>query len=268
MGLRGILAGLSFACTLGCNSTGVGNPPVSSTSLSLSIANDDEAEPAAEAPDAILPSNGLRHAILVLRELRWLPCDPHYEAVVMPGQIVVNLATARVEPALPEISVPPGGFCGLDAPLMPAQWPASLVGRSIFFAGLREDGTLFLLYSSVEGTLRVRAREGIAWAENGAEHVSLLWALRPRRWLLPSELDAAESVPIGEVSDIPVVQDVTAIERVIPIDADRYPVLLDLVRTRLAGRSTLHADSNGNDQLDLAERGDAQWLGTGLTELD
>ncbi len=260
-------AALGLALLVGCSSTGVGNPAQESATLSLSIVTDDEAERGAADPDAALPAQRLRHAILAFRELRWLPCDQSEEAVVVEGQIVVNLVTGRVEPELPRVPVPPSGFCGLDAPLMPAEWPPGLVGRSLLFAGLRQDGVLFLLYSSIEGTLRLRPREGVVWGA-GDEDSAVIWAQRPRRWLTDEDLDGVESVPVGDVEDADAVDGVGAVERVIPIDADRHPALLALIRARLAGRSSLYADLNKNGRLDLAERADAAWLGSGLSDLD
>ena len=261
-----LVAGAALAA--GCGSTGIGNPGTGSATLSLTIVNDDDPEPGAADPETELAADQLRHAVLVFGQLRWLPCEATDEPVVVPGQIVVDLATGRVEPELADVTVPPAGFCGLEAPLAPARAPATLVGRSVFFSGLREDGTLFLLYGSVAGTLQVRARPGVTWGTQDEEHVSLLWAQRPRRWLTPGEIEDADAVPVGDIEDLDAIEDTQAIERVIPIDADRHPLLLELVRARLAGRSTLHLDTNSNARLDPAERDDEAWLGSGLPELD
>jgi hypothetical protein len=240
---------------VGCSSTGVGNPPVASTTQSLLVSNDPEAEPDATDAGEQLAAADLRHAVLVFGELRYLACDSiNDNDGIVAGPFIVDLANNRTEPAIPAVAWPNAGFCGIDATLAPATAPASIAGRSLFFSGLRSDGTLFLLFANISGTLRVRPLTGVTWKPD-PDH-GWIWALRPRRWLLPSELDSSDTAPFDDIGNI------------IAIDADRHPALYSLIRARLARRSTLHVDSNDNHRLDPDERlGDA-FIGEGLDVID
>jgi hypothetical protein len=251
MNLRSWAALLAAIALLACNSTGVGNP---APELALALTSDPEPEPDASDPEQELAPRAVSHAVLVFAELRWLPCSSENEAVVVPGPMLVDLVTGRVEPPPPSVLVPEGGFCGIDAPLTPAQSPAALTGRSVFFSGERDDGTLFLLYANMVGTVRIRARTGVVWDTDTAP--ALLWAFRPLRWLDRSELDAEASAPL--------VQN----RRVIAIDVNRHELLYEAIRNNIGGRSSLYGDRNANGRLDPDERADHNWLGEGLAGLD
>lgn len=235
---------------LGCSSTGVGNPGVAQ----LSLISDPDVEPAVTDDAEQLASEDLQHAILVIQKLQFLACDSQEHDMVAAGPFVVDLAQNRCEPAIPTLTLPSGGFCGIDATLGPAAAPAALAGRSMFFSGLRNDGTLFLLYADMPGTLRMRPLSGIDWANGDDAH--WIWAMRPRRWLLPSELADVEAETLGGV------------RRIIPIDVNRHPALYQAIRTRIAQRSTLHIDLNQNGQLDPDERLDDALIGEGLGSID
>lgn len=238
----------------GCSSTGVGNPPLAEGTLSLTVAQDPTVEPDATDDGEQLDAKSLRHAVLVFGELRFIACDANDGDTVLTGPFMVDLAQNRVEPPIGEVPVPPSGYCGIDAVLAPAVAPATLSGRSVFFSGLRADGTLFLIFADMPGTLRMRPRPGISWQTE--EDTPWIWAMRPRRWLLPSELDAeAPSLLAG-------------LGNVIAIDAGQHPLLYAKLRARIARRSSLHLDLNQNGSLDSDERlGDA-FIGLGLDSLD
>jgi hypothetical protein len=252
MNLRSLTGLLAAIALLACNSTGVGNP--APEELALALTTDPEPEPGASDPEQELAAGAVQHAVLVFSDLRWLPCEAAEPTAVVPGPLLVDLVTGRVEPPLPDVPVPEGGFCGLDAPLTPAPSPAALTGRSVFFSGERDDGTLFLLYANMVGTVRVRARPGVVWDTRTAR--ALLWAFRPRRWLDRSELDAEASTPL--------IQD----RRVIAIDVDRHPALHEAITDHIGERSSLCADVDGNRRLDDGECEDDNWLGQGLAGLD
>jgi hypothetical protein len=265
-----VLAALALT---GCNSTGVGNPaPVK---LQLSITRDDDvaesvggdgnaagapsidegATGAAGAPsDAeLLPKVAVHNAILVVGELHFLACDAGQDAdSVAVGPFMVDLLHGGTLPAIPEVSVPEGGFCGLDAPLAPARAPARLQGRSVYFDGVRADGTAFRVYANLQATLRVRARPGVSWNPRPEQNRSAFWALRPRRWLEPGELNALSAADDGSGNLV--------------IDVERHPLLIRAVRSRLAGSSTLYDDLNADDVFDSGDR-DAV-IGDGLTDAD
>ncbi len=250
-------AGLLSTLLAGCNSTGVGNP---APALTLSLIADDEPEPAddgaagaANGGDDGLARGSVRHAVLVLGELLWLPCDRTLEPVRVVGPFVVDLATNRTEPAIPAVEPPESGFCGLDAPLAPALAPAALAGRSIFFDGDRADGTRFLLYANMQATLRLRRRGTATW--DGSEWHAALWALRPRRWVGAVELAALDSVPWDGA-------------RAVVINVERHPLLYAAIRGRLAGRSTLYADLDSNGRLDPDERAESARVGDGTDQAD
>jgi hypothetical protein len=235
---------------LGCNSTGVGNPG----QVDLALTSDSEPEPGATDPDDTVASKAIRHAVLVFSELRWLPCSSDEEPVVVPGPMVVDLVTSKVDPPLPSVAVPDGGFCGIDAPLTGATSPPSLTGRSVFFSGERADGALFILYADMIGMVKIRARSGIVWDADTAP--ALIWAFRPRRWIPESDLDSAESRPFAGT------------RRAIAIDLDRHPLLYAAVQNNMGERSSLYADLNHDGHLDDRERDDDNWLGEGLPGLD
>jgi hypothetical protein len=236
---------------LACSSTGVGNP-VAEQSLALS--SDSELEPGAtDAGEQIDPTN-LRHAILVFGEMRYLACDRSEDDAVVTGPIVVDLAQNAIETNISPVTIPNRGFCGIDATLAPATAPAAIAGRSMLFSGLRSDGTLFLLFADMPGTLRMRPLAGVTWPVDG-EH-RWFWKLRPRRWLLPSELDTVDTAELDGIG------------RVIPIDVNRYPRLYLAIRTRIAQRSTLHVDLNDNERLDPDERLGGALIGQGLDSID
>jgi len=275
-------AGLLTFAAAGCASTGVGNPGVSS--LQLSIVNDTADDPDdagasdagtsdadamtsngdagdADAGDAgastaeqSLPQGAIADAIIVLGELRFQPCDPAAGTVfTVPGPFVVNLKTGSTSPQIPAIDGTPGGYCGIDAPLAPARAPATIAGRSVFFDGYRADGTFFLVFANMTGTLRLRATPGATWL--GMKTPPLFfWALRPRRWLQPAELDSADTMPYDTH------------QRAIVIDIDRHPALYLAMRMRLAGVSTLYADANGDGIFDKSDR--TAVVGQGLDNAD
>jgi hypothetical protein len=244
---------ISLGLVLGCSSTGVGNPGVSTQSLV--VTSDPDVEPSAADTEERLDAAQLQRAILVLGELRFIGCEtPETNTVVVTGPFIVDLAQNQMQPALPEFDLPTGGLCGIDAVLAPAKTSAEMTGRSLFFRGTRSDGTIFLLFANMEGTLRLRPRAGVDWGQ--VSEYGLLWTMRPRRWLLPSELDASEPDSTdGE-------------RRVIAIDLDRHPVLYETVRSRLGSRSTLHLDWDDDGRLDDSERKSDAWIGVGLDTLD
>jgi len=285
-----VLAALAFT---GCNSTGVGNPaPVK---LQLSITRDDDAggqagdanasggapvdegvagtmnggasagdAGAASAAEAAggagafssgepLPKTAVHNAILVLGELRFLPCDPSQDAdAVAVGPFMVDLLHGGTSPAIPEVLVPPSGFCGLDASLAPATQPARLAGRSVYFDGVRLDGTPFRVYANLQATLRVRARPGVTWNPPSGSTHSVFWALRPRRWVDWDELNSLKATDDGSGNLV--------------IDVERHPLLIRVVRSRLAGSSTLYDDVNADDAFDPLDR--ETIIGEGLSDAD
>lgn len=276
---------LSTCAPNGSSSTGVGNPGV--ISLSIVLDDDFDAPPdgsggatseagsgGREAPGAALATAGadssvageggartgvsqpeddplprasVRHALIVLGSVRWLPCDTALDPVVLRGPFSVdllgNVIGERTEPPIPDAVEPAGGFCGLEAPLAPAFAPDPLAGRSLFFDGVRSDGTPFVLDANVEATLRVRRHDSIVW--NAAMTPSMLWAFRPRRWLSRMALDQTPPMPedggAGAPSDL-------------IVDVNRQPPLLGAVRRGLAGNSSLFRDLNENRQLDPEDR--------------
>jgi len=231
----------------GCESTGVGNPGMSVTAQSTL-----SPEPEAADPNDRITSE-LRHASLAIAELRWIPCNTADAAVVTPGPFVVDLISAQTTPDFGRVSVPPGGFCGFDAPLTTNASDAVMQGKSVLLSGVRADGTLFILYAAMPGTIKMRPYpSGTVWDPSNAE--SVIWALRPSRWVTQTEIDAEPTDPLGTR------------RRVIAIDVNRHPVLYDAIRTRLGSRSTLNTDLNGNHQLDTVEQ--SAFIGLGLEDLD
>jgi hypothetical protein len=194
--------------------------------------------------------------VIVLGSVSWLACDPTRGPTTVSGPFIVdllgNLIPERTFPAMPDVVEPPGGFCGLEAPLAPAPAPAELAGRSLFFDGVRSDGTRFVLYANVQARLKVRRHGFIVW--NADATPAVLWAFRPRRWLSRTDLDQTPPMPWDDASNGVV------------IDVNRHPLLLDALRHRLAGKSSLLLDLNRNRQLDPDER-DAL-VGDGLDDPD
>jgi hypothetical protein len=201
-----------------------------------------------------LPLHSIQEAIVVLGKLRFMPCDTvQGEVFTVPGPFVVDLKRKTTTPEIPPVPATVGGYCGIDAPLAPAEAPASLAGRSLFFDGFRADGTFFIVYANMIGTLRLRAKPGTAW-QGMAEPPLFFWALRPRRWLAPSELDGADVMPYGDHL------------RAVVIDADRHAALFLAIRSRLAGLSKLYIDVDGDGIFDDPDR--AAVVGEGLDDAD
>jgi hypothetical protein len=254
---------LVLAAGTGCSSkdrervasTGVGNPyddPETGT-LALALVTDDEAASASEM-ETLLPEAGLDQAVLVLGSVTWLPCDPEDPGVVQEGPFVVDLLSGTTEPELPVFAVPARGMCGFDAALAPARDSAPLGARSLYFAGTRADGAEFMLFANVGATLRVRATTGQEWGAD--DNLRLLWAMRPRRWAAPMELDVAEPRVWNGGR-----------RRTIVIDANRHPILLALIRSRLAGESSVFSDAGYDRALGESERA-GEIIGTGSSETD
>ncbi len=249
-----------------CSSTGVGNPGVQTQGLALT--QDSEIEPGAEDSEQ-LEGDSLKHAALVFGEIRFIACTADGEGssaedVVLDGPFVVDLLDNTIEPPLPEITWPESGVCGLDATLAPATGPRLLEGRSMLFSGVR-DGTLFVLVADMPGTLRMRPLPGVEWQP---ESHTWLWALRPRRWLLPMELANATPDTGSAIDAIADVVDVSSVDRVVAINVNRHPALYELIRTRLGERSTLHVDTNDNGVLDPREREGRALIGQGLADVE
>jgi hypothetical protein len=269
---------LALACgPSGTSSTGVGNPSVSLSLLTIADDADDElvgsgggdanvagsggsAEPggaggAPESPsDAPLGKAQIRHAVLSLARLQFLPCDAARDEHAVEGPFVIDLVGSDLPP--PAFSVPDveGGYCGIDAPLVPARARPELAGRSLLFDGVRADGTPFLLYADMQATLKLRTRPGVSWSANAEQQEpQFLWAFRPRRWLTKAEVDGADSEPFAGA-------------RAVVIDVDRHPLLYAAVRARLAGRSALYPDLDHDGLLEPNER--ARTLGDGLEDAD
>ena len=197
-----------------------------------------------EPDDDDLPRASVEHAVVVLGEVRWLHCDNASDKTVLRGPFIVdllgNLIPEGTRPPIPDVVEPPGGFCGLEAPLTPADAPAELAGRSLFFDGVRSDGTRFVLYANVEAKLRVRRHAELVW--NAEATPAVLWAFRPRRWLSRRDLD--QTMPMtweGSTSGV-------------VVDVNRHPLLLAALRRRLAGKSSLFRDLNRNRKLDAEDR--------------
>jgi hypothetical protein len=194
---------------------------------------------ASEPEDDPLPRMSVQHALLVLGSVRWLPCDTTLEPVVLRGPFSVdllgNVIGERTQPPIPAAVEPEGGFCALEAPLAP--------GRSLFFDGVRSDGTPFVLDANVEATLRVRRHDSSVW--NAEMTPAVLWAFRPRRWLSRMALDQTPPMPAAGEDGAP--SDLV-------VDVNRHPPLLGAVRRGLAGNSSLFRDLNENRRLDPEDR--------------
>jgi len=128
-----------------------------------------------------------------------------------------------------------------------------LAGRSVFFDGYRADGTFFIVYANMTGTLKMRAKPGATWLGQEPPPV-FFWALRPRRWLMPIELNMALPMPYDDHL------------RAVVIDEEHHPALFIAIRKRLAGVSTLYADANGDGVFDDPDR--AAEVGEGLENAD
>ena len=258
MNFRCVIMLTSLGLLGACNSTGVGNPGVEELSLAITVddQDDDGDNQDPDAGEAVasnsLPKKTVRHAILVLRELRWLPCDADQQPRITKGPFVVDLVARSSTPAIPPVrDLPTGGFCGIDAPLTAASVPPALLGRSLFFDGTRADGALFILYADMKATLRLRAKREQRWDDTLDKH-TLLWAFRPRRWLQRRELDMADSIAWdGQM-------------HAVVIDVDRHPLLYTAIRKRLAGESALYVDRESNGVLDQ----DDLEVGLGSDEAD
>jgi hypothetical protein len=246
LGWSKVISAFSLLLALGCESTGVGNP---FRQTSLEMVSSDSVEPDAVDPAAGLPDGALEHAVLVVGRLELEPCEASGSTEVVHGPFVVDLVTGEMEPRIDPIATPEGGFCSMAAFLAPAERPASLLGRSIFLSGQREDGVKFLVYAEANIVLRVLAREGESFGATDGER--LFWAFRPRRWLERAEVDGA------------LVDSDSGGQRFVIVDANRHPLLYEALLLRIGGRSGLYRDLNESGVLDVGELTDG-WVGIGL----
>jgi hypothetical protein len=165
----------------------------------------------------------------------------------------VDLVSGQTTPDFGKIPLPIGGFCGFDAWLTTDASDTVMQGKSVLLSGVRSDGTVFILYAAMPGTIKMRPYPtDTVWDASNAQ--SVIWALRPSRWVTQTELDAEPTDALGTK------------RRVIPIDVNRHRVLYDAIRKRLGSRSTLNADPNENRQLDPDEQD--MFIGVGLEDLD
>ena len=123
-------------------------------------------------------------------------------------------------------------------------------GRSLLFSGTRTDGTSFILYAAMPGTIHMVAEPNVVWSEDNAR--SVIWALRPHRWLKQTEIDAETTDAFGST------------RRVIAIDINRHPLLYAVIRSRIGGRGSMYDDVNDDHQLDAGD----VLIGHGLPNLD
>jgi hypothetical protein len=264
MSLRGlhalalaVLAAWAAAVLSGCDSTGVGNP----AQVDLAVTADPSDPPAADGGvgDDGGTSSGsgdistLESAVVVVTEIRLLPCSGGLPAVFR-GPFAVDLVAGTILPARPQpVTVDDPDICGLEAPLGEARHPAALAGKSVFFKGTRPDGVEFLLYASVQGTLRVRARGDLMHVPPGGAH--WVWGMRPQHWVMKDELASAPTVLIAG-------------KPMVVIDIDRLPLVYDAIRRRIGGLSALYLDRNANHLLDADERTDSNVIGDGTPQID
>jgi hypothetical protein len=239
------LCTLSFMC--GCESTGVGNPGMTVTARS-------SLSPEPGATDANDPVQAeLRSASLVLGEVQWIPCNSADAPVKTQGPFVVDLVSGHTTPDFGRVAIPAGGFCGFDAPLTTDASDAVMQGKSVLLAGTRADGTPFILYAAMTAKIKMRPYPSdTVWDPSNAD--SVIWALRPSRWVTQSEIDAESTDALGTR------------HRIIAIDLNRHRLLYDAIRSRLGSRSTLNTDLNGNHRLDAQD--ESSFIGVGLEDLD
>jgi hypothetical protein len=232
----------------GCNSTGVGNPAPVTLSLTSADATTDPPTPPPEAGELLA-------AVVVVEQLRVLPCDPQATPSVLPGPFAIDLVAGRVSPDQPEpVLIEAGSYCGIEAPLSRRFAAAGLAERSVLLHGRRIDGTEVLLFSALEATLRLRARpDRMEVGERGA---SWLWGLRPTMWVAPSALGGA---PLRTLADG---------RRFIVIDADRLPRVLEAIRQRISETSALFQDTNDNGLLDPDEQVESNIVADGSSDVE
>lgn len=233
---------------------GASNEAAGASNGAAGASNDAAGTATVKVPDD-LPRANIEHAVIVLGALHWTPCDTTLEVTSVRGPFVVdllgNIVPERTRPPIPDVVEPAGGFCGLEAPLAPADAPAEIAGCSLFFDGTRSDGTPFVLYANVEATLRVRRHDSVVW--NANDTPAVLWAMRPRRWLSRMDLDQTPPLlPDGGGDPL--------------VDVNRHPMLVGALRRHLAGKSSLFLDLNQNHELDTEDR--AALVGDGSDDPD
>jgi hypothetical protein len=171
----------------------------------------------------------------------------------MQGPFVVDLVSGKATPDFPAVAIPAGGFCGLDALLATGASDPVMQGKSVLLSGVRTDGTLFILYAAMTGSIKMRPYpSNTVWDESNAG--SVIWALRPTRWLTRSEVNAEPAEPLGTRRSV------------IAIDVNRHPMLYEAIRSRIGSRSSLNTDLDGDHQLGPDE--ETAFIGVGLPSLD
>jgi hypothetical protein len=264
----------------GCNSTGVGNPPLTDLGTqALAITVDEQeapaetSEPAPSKDVSLLKHTQLTSAALLFSEIRFLACDGSVRSE--PGPFVVDLVKNSVSPELPSIQWPDSGLCGIDAVFGVAAKPDFLAGYSIVLVGTRPEKGAFIARVAMSGTLPLRPRGEKSWQPS--EHV-WLWALRPRHWFAEEELedtDASETPPAASSSEpSPAELDAGAgrnnarpeagpLLLPLTVTPERHVHLYTALKERLGIHTTLHVDENDSLTLDPEERTGKAFIGRG-----
>jgi len=240
---------------LGCNSTGVGNPPVahnppvdtSPDVTRVAITSDESAE----IDGLFLPQGSFATAVVNIREFAAVPCDRSEPVQRFVGPFEVDLKRADSF-ALPDLVNTESGICSLrlnlaegdaDA-LYPGEWLHAEASFDDYRVTIALRGSLDLVLQTRSNTPwgLLDADPAPADAEPAA---SVIIALQPERWLTRLEVLLRANAE-GEL-----------------VVNESAPILAAAVRLRLKKSTTILRDLDGDRVIDAIERGLEQILALG-----
>ncbi len=230
---------------LGCNSTGVGNPPVVGMPAGVTkvaMTSDDRA--AIDPP--FLPQGSFEIAVVNIRELAAIPCDRSEPPQRFVGPFEVDLKREGSF-ALPDIVNTDSGICALHISMAagnadaryPGEWLHAEAGFDDYRVTIAMGGSLDLVLQTRSNTL---------WGSTDSDAdlaASVIIALRPELWLTRYEVLLLANA-----------------ERELLVN-ESAPVLNAAVRLRLQRSTTILRDLNGDRVIDVIEGGIEQILALG-----
>ncbi len=234
-------------CLLGCDSTGVGNPPFVGMPPGVTrVAMRSDEGVAIDEP--FLPAGSFVTAVVNIREFAAIPCDSSEPPQRFVGPFEVDLKRED-KFGLPDLVNTESGICSLHLSMAGGQTDALYPGEWLHAEASFDDYRVTIaLAGSLDLVLQTRdnALWGVADADPDADPIaSVIIALRPELWLTRFE------VILGANLDRDLIVNEFA------------PALDAAVRLRLQTSTTVLRDLDGDRMIDAIERGIEQILAQG-----
>jgi len=226
---------MGFLLLLGCNSTGVGNPPVVGlpTGVTRVAVTSDKGH---LLDRRFLPEGSFVTAVVTIREFAAVPCDPREATQRFVGPFEVDLE--RVESfALPDIVHTESGICSLQLSMAAGDADAQYPGEWLHAEASFDDYRVTIAQRG-QFDLVLRTRDDARWGLPGEDVASsVVIALRPELWLTRDEVVLLADAE-GEL-----------------IVNEQMPLLSSALRLRMRKETTILWDLDGDRMIDEIERG-------------